>query len=203
MTGDIDGADLIGIMTGTETDGTTAYSAMDLPVDVGFGLAVDLGARMDLGSMVSVGIAIRDISTKQTFSQSTLGDAFAGGGLPAGTDIEYPVYPNITLGASLRPIPASLRRVVDVTVIAEIQDPVRVVQDKSSAWNLFHLGVEADMLGGLFALRTGLNKGWISLGAGIDLLVFELNVAVFTEELGPRPGDMPRTGISLEAAIRF
>jgi hypothetical protein len=203
MTGAIDGGDLIGIMTGTKTDGVTPFSAMDLPVDVGFGLAVDLGARMDLGTMVSIGIAVRDISTKQTFSQSTLGEAFAGGDLPAGANIEYPVYPNITLGASLRPIPAGFRNVVDVTVIAEIQDPVRVMQDKSSAWNLFHLGVEADMLGGLFALRTGLNKGWISLGAGIDLLVFELNVAVFTEELGLRPGDKPRTGISLEAAIRF
>lgn len=196
MTGDIVGSDLLDIMDGTS-------DLMSLPVDVGFGLAVDLGARMDLGRMFSVGVAVRDISTRQTYTQSTIGDVLDGGDLPVGTQVEYPVYPNVTIGASVSPMPESMKAIVDVTVIAEIQDPVKVIQEKSSVWNLFHVGAEAEMLGGLFALRAGLNKGWISMGLGMDLLAFEFNVAVFTEELGPRPGDDPRTGISAEVAIRF
>ncbi len=196
MTGDIVGSDLLDIMDGTS-------DLMSLPVDVGFGLAVDLGARMDLGRMFSVGVAVRDISTRQTYTKSTIGDVLDGGDLPVGTQVEYPVYPNVTIGASVSPMPESMKAIVDVTVIAEIQDPVKVIQEKSSVWNLFHVGAEAEMLGGLFALRAGLNKGWISMGLGMDLLAFEFNVAVFTEELGPRPGDDPRTGISAEVAIRF
>jgi hypothetical protein len=109
----------------------------------------------------------------------------------------------VTLGASISPITGALSKLVDVTVVAEIQDPINVYLDKSSVWNVFHLGVEADFLGGLFALRTGLNKGWISLGAGIDLLILDLNIALFTEEMGPRPGDSPRTGIAAEVSIRL
>jgi hypothetical protein len=205
MTGEIKGTDMIGLMTGEDTEGNP-YEATSLPVGVGFGLAVDLGARMDIGKMVSVGLAVRDISTKQTYSESTFGDvvsSLGAGELPAGSDAEYSMAPNVTLGASISPITGPLSKLFDVTVIAEIQDPVNVYLDKSSVWNVFHLGVEADFLGGLMSLRTGLNKGWISLGAGISLLVLDFNVALFTEEMGPRPGDSPRTGIAAEVSIRL
>ncbi len=205
MTGEIVGTDLLGIMTGSTTSGAT-FDPMDIPVDVGFGLAVDLGARMDIGKMVSVGLAVRDISTKQTYAVSTFGDVLSslgGGDLPSGTDAEYTIAPNVTIGASISPITGSFRKVIDLTVIAEIQDPINVYLDNSSVWNVFHLGVEADFLGGLLSLRTGLNKGWISMGAGISLLVLDLNVALFTEEMGLRPGDSPRTGVSAEVSIRL
>lgn len=202
MTGDIVGTDLIGAMVGGGH-----FDIMSLPVDVGFGLAVDLGAKLDLGNLASVGLAVRDISTKQTYAQSTVNDVIEGlaaGSLPKdGSEVVYTVLPNITLGASLTPIPVGLRKLIDVTVCAEIQDPIGVSKNKSSLWNLFHVGAEVETLGGLLAFRTGFNKGWISLGAGIDLLAMELNVAIFTEELGPYPGDRPRTGVSAEVAIRF
>ncbi|MBU0926423.1 MAG: hypothetical protein KKA67_01620 [Spirochaetes bacterium] len=203
MTGDVVAAGLVGGLLGSGS----GFDPMSLPVDLGFGLAVDLGAKLDLGNLLSVGLAIRDISTKQNFSSTTLGGALEkiqSGDLAAGANpVEYAALPNITLGASLTPIPVGLRKLIDVTVIAEIQDPIRVIVEQSTPWNLFHLGVEADLLGGLLAVRTGLNKGWISLGAGLDLLIMEVNVAVFTEELGLKPGYQPRTGISAEVAIRF
>lgn len=201
MTGEIVGTDLLGSITGG-----TEFDAMALPVDVGFGLAVDLGAKLEVGKFVTVGLAIRDISTKQNYATAPLGDvltALEAGGLPEGTPATYTLSPNITIGASVTPIPVFLRKLVDVTVTAEIQDPLKVINDKSSMWNLFHVGAEADLLGGLLAVRTGVNKGYISLGAGLDLLIMEVNVAVFTEELGRRPGDQGRTGVSAEVAIRF
>jgi len=204
MTGEIVGTDMIGFFA--ESSEGEEFDPMDLEVDVGFGLAVDLGAKLELGQLVSVGLAIRDLSTKQTYARSPLGDvlsALENGDLPEGEDAEYTISPNITIGASVTPIPVFLRKVVDVTVTAEIQDPLKVMADESSLWNLFHIGAEADLLGGLFAVRTGLNKGWISFGAGIDLLILELNVAIFTEEMGPRPGDNPRTGVTAEVAIRL
>ena len=194
MTGEIVGTDMIGLLAGS-SDSDAAFDPMTLPVDVGFGLAVDLGATLELGKLVSVGLAVRDISTKQNFAESTVGEVLAtleDGSLPEGDPSEYAMLPNLTVGARLTPIPTFLRPLVDVTVIAEIQDPVRVIQDNTSMWNLFHVGAEADLLGGLFAVRAGFNKGWISLGAGIDLLLLEVNVAVFTEEMGPRPGEIGR-----------
>jgi len=198
MTGDIVGTQLIGMMAGGDD-----FDPLTLEVDVGFGLAVDLGATLELGKLVSVGLAIRDLSTKQTYARSTIGEVLESEGLPSGTEATYAVMPNITVGAAVTPIPAFLRPLIDVTVIAELQDPIKVIRDNSSMWNLFHLGAEAETLGGLIAVRAGLNKGWLSFGAGLDLLIMEVNVALFTEELGPYPGDRGRTGVSAEVAIRF
>lgn len=200
MTGRIVGTDMISVFADPK------YDPMSLPVDVGFGLAVDLGASLELGKLVSVGMSVRDISTKQNLAQSTIGEVIAAlgnGSLPVGTEKPYALLPNLTVGARLTPIPVPLRPLLDLTLIAEIQDPVRVIEDKTSMWGLFHIGAEAELLGGLIALRTGFNKGWISLGAGLDLLLLEVNVALFTEEIGPRPGDRGRTGVSAEVAIRF
>jgi len=201
ITGDIIGTNLLGSITGGEE-----FDPMSLFVDVGFGLAADLGAKLEFGKLVTVGLAVRDISTKQNYVKAHLGDvlvALESGIPPEGDVAPYSLSPNITLGASVTPIPVFLRKLVDVTVTAEIQDPLKVIADDSSLWNLFHVGAEADLLGGLIALRTGVNKGYISVGAGLDLLLIEVNVAVFTEELGRRPGDKGRTGVSAEVAIRF
>jgi len=207
LTGDIGSNELFTLMgmgSGTET---VDNPFMSLPLDMGFGLAVDIGARLDLGSLLSVGLAIRDITTKQNYSQTTVGeltDALSAGNLPGfGDEIAYAVIPNITLGVSVRPIPDGLRKVIDVELIGEIQDPITVYLDHAQFWNVLHVGAEADLLGGLLSVRAGLNKGWISFGAGIKLLIAEVNIALFTEELGRRPGDHPRTGVALEGAIRF
>ena len=113
------------------------------------------------------------------------------------------MLPNITLGASLRPIPTSLGSLLDLLLVVELQDPVRVVREKLSPWQLLHAGAELKMLGGLLSGRAGVNKGWLSLGFGLDILIFEANVAVFTEELGSKPGNQPRTGVSVDFAIRL
>jgi len=203
MTGDILATDVLGSVMG----GGEEFDPLALEVDLGFGLAVDLGASLDFGPMLSVGLAVRDISTKLNFVREDLGtviDALSNGNLPeTGDPLEYQPTPNITLGASLSPMPVALRKLLDVTVTAEIQDPIRVIEENSSLWNLLHVGAEADLLGGFLSARAGLNKGWISIGAGVDLIIFELNVALFTEEMGPRPGDRPRTGVSAELAIRL
>lgn len=202
MTGDI----IVTELLGSVIVNPATFTPMNLEVDVGFGLAVDLGAKLELGQLVSVGLAVRDISTNQNYSTSTIGEvlAFLGAGnLPPGDPAPYTMSPNITLGASVTPIPVFLRTLVDLTVTAEIQDPLKVIADDSSIWNLFHVGAEADLLGGLIAVRTGINKGYLSVGAGLDLLIMEVNVAVFTEELGKNSGDQGRTGVSAEVAIRF
>lgn len=200
MTGKVTGTQIIGIVM----DGGD-FDPMTLPVNVGFGLALDVGAKLDLGKLLSVGLAVRDITPNMSYTKTTLGQV--GEALQAGADsgvkVPYQILPNLTAGVSLTPIPEGLRKLLDVTVTAELQDPVKVIAEKLSPFSLLHLGAEAEFLGGLIAGRLGVNKGYISVGAGLDLLLMELNVAIFTEELGIRPGDKPRTGVSAEVALRF
>ena len=94
---------------------------------------------------------------------------------------------------------------IDPAMYLELQDPVSVVANWNgigSALNLLHLGAEARFFN-LITLRGGMNRGWLSVGAGLNFLFLDLNAAVFTEELGALPGDKPRSGLALQAAIRF
>lgn len=201
LTGPIEATELLGLLGSDSKE-----PLLNMGVDVGFGLAADLGVKVRFGRLLSVGLAIRDISTEQIFAESTLGDtldSLGTGKLPAGVEVAYSVLPNIALGLSLRPLPAGLSGLIDVLLVAELQDPLSVAADDKSFMHMVHLGTEVDLLNGFVTLRGGLNKGYISLGAGLDLAIMEFNISVFTEELGLFLGDKPRTGVSAEFAFRF
>ncbi len=183
---------------------TGAGSIGDNPVTAGFGLAMDLGASLDLDSF-SFGLSIRDISPSFLMDSTTLsgvGGSISGGGLslPESAATRVQPLPNIALGASWKP--QVLRHFVDPALYIEIQDPVGIYRRQESAWSLLHLGAELRLLNFITA-RAGINKGWLSAGLGLDLYFATLDAAVFTEELGLHPGDRPRTGVALQAAIRF
>jgi len=111
--------------------------------------------------------------------------------------------PNVSVGLSWAP--KLVIGLIEPALYLELQDPVQVIQDWGgigSALNLLHVGAEAKFLG-FITLRGGLNRGWLSAGAGMKLLFLDLNAAVFTEELGALPGDNPRSGLSVQAAFRF
>ena len=88
----------------------------------------------------------------------------------------------------------------DPRLHGELRDPVTVFADGKSPWNLIHVGADARILKFLVA-RVGINAGYLSAGLGLDLVLLKLDAAVFTEELGIRAGDRPRTGFSVGARI--
>ncbi|MBU0937259.1 MAG: hypothetical protein KKI09_05980 [Spirochaetes bacterium] len=199
--------DVMAMMGGSEDGGEPVFNPL---TKVGFGLAADLGLRVSISDYLAAGLAIRDITTKQRFVENdflVVLDALSLGKLPEDKDGVVPpdseVVPNITAGVSFKPIPVPLRKLLDLNLTAEIQDPITAIQDKKSFMNTLHAGVEAQLLSGLVSVRGGVNRGWLSVGAGIDLLFLETNVAIFTEELGKRPGDRPRSGVSMDFVIRF
>lgn len=183
-------------------------SALDsLGASAGFGLAMDLGASLQLGSF-GIGLAIRDIAPSFPIWKGSLQELFTslqGGSFPTATDSSNTanLIPNITAGLSWKP--RLLPGVVDPALYLELQDPVSVARNWSgagSALNLLHVGAEVKLIS-FITLRGGINRGWLSAGAGVKLLFLDLNAAVFTEELGALAGDSPRSGLSVQAAIRF
>jgi len=190
----------LGTGSGEETD--VMATLMAQPATAGYGVALDLGASLQLGAF-KVGLAVRDIAPPFEMVTATYQDVIdslaAGGQLPAGTADTFSMLPNIIVGGSFRPWKGG---VLDPNLVVELQDPVSVIRDKASVWGLLHVGAEVRALG-IFVGRAGLNEGWISLGGGIDLAIVKIDAAVFTEELGRRPGDAPRSGFAIDATIRF
>lgn len=194
-------SEVAGLFLGTE-DVDLMATLMAQPATAGYGVALDLGASLQLGAF-KVGLAVRDIAPPFEMVTATYQDVLdalsAGGQVPEGTATTYSMLPNIIVGGSFRPWQGG---VLDPNLVVELQDPVSVIRDEASVWGLLHVGAEVRALG-IFVARAGLNEGWISLGGGIDLALFKIDAAVFTEELGRRPGDAPRSGIAIDATIRF
>ncbi len=190
---------LLGAITGTSgTDATTTL--MNSAADYGLGLAADLGAIFTMGSL-SAGLSIRDISPSFGLTATTIGDVLSSGGSPSATSTTKGSYiPNIAagLGWSPRFIPG----LIDPSLYFEVQDPLRAIQEESSFWNLLHVGGELRLLSFIY-LRGGLNQGWLTAGAGFNLLILEIDGAVFTEELGRHPGDAPRSGVAMNVRLHL
>jgi hypothetical protein len=178
-------------------------------INAGFGLALDVGATLELGSL-AFGLSIRDIAPPFPVWNGTASDLVTSvdenGSLPEQTEentTKVTFVPNVTVGLSWAP--RLLPGILEPAVYFELQDPISVAKNwdgAGSMLNLLHVGTEIKLLS-MVSLRGGLNRGWLSVGAGFKLLFIDVNGAIFTEELGAVAGDRPRSGIALQAAIRF
>jgi len=167
----------------------------------GYGLALDAGTTLNLGPFM-LGAMVRDFGFGYKMGQASLGDIMEdpGTNLPLNGTTAYKLDPVVSMGAGFA---FRLLNLIAPSIYVESQDMLAVFSDGFDAiWNTLHAGAELKLLNFISA-RVGLNQGYISIGAGIDLLILEVDAALFTEELGSSPGDFGRTGIAIQAAVRF
>lgn len=62
-----------------------------------------------------------------------------------------------------------------------------------------HAGVEVSLP--LVDLRAGLAQGYMTYGLGVDLFIFRLELAQFTEEFGAYPGQTPESRIQMSLTL--
>jgi hypothetical protein len=172
-----------------------------------FGVVMDLGAMLKLGDF-TVGLSVHDIAPSFPIATSTIAQlqsSLSSGSLPSTSSATDTAVFTPDIAAGLSWAPKLLPGYVEPSLYFEMQDPITVIRQWSgigSALNLLHAGGEVKLLN-FIMLRGGLNRGWLSAGAGVKLFFLDLNAAVFTEELGSLPGDRPRSGLAIQAAIRF
>jgi len=174
----------------------------------GIGVGFDLGAILDMGGL-SVGLSIRDLlGTTFFYSEAPFGTVLDSLGqtqtLPEGEapSDTYTIPMNVSAGAAYNPDLGPLKVIVDPTVHIGLTDVVGVIQNARSPWALLHIGAEAKVLS-VLTVQAGLNQGYLTAGAGLHLLFLDLNMAIFTRELGTYLMDKPSSGATFEVAIRF
>jgi hypothetical protein len=188
------------IATEATSDGGDPMPAIrDLDVIGGYGFAFDAGATIGFGPFI-VGAMVRDYGLEFNMGGSKVGTIIDTMSVPLDGTTAYMLTPVVSAGAGVQ---LNFGNFLAPSFYVETEDPLSVVQDGFyTIWNKVHAGAEVKLLN-FIALRAGLNKGWMSLGAGLDLFIVEVDAALFTEEMGTNPGDFGRTGIALQVAIRL
>jgi hypothetical protein len=109
---------------------------------------------------------------------------------------------DIGIGAAFHPDLGDFRYFVDPRISVDFRNIVGAIDGSAVFWTLLHAGAEVRLIN-TFAVRVGLNQGYLTFGLGMKVLVFDLNMAVFTQELGVHLGDQPASGMSFNADIRI
>lgn len=206
----LDNATAVGMLNALATGGN-AFGALGSGTGLyGVGIGLDLGAIAELG-WFNVGFSIRDLGGTQfrynQSSMSALGSSLASSlQFPSSGSLvtadQYVIPMDISLGVSFHPDFGTFNNIVDPSISLEMHNIGAGLSGQDSAWTLLHFGVETRFFS-FFTLRTGLNQGYLTLGAGLKFLVFDMNFALFTRELGAHVGDKSLSGMTMNAAIRW
>lgn len=174
----------------------------------GSAIGLDLGAIAELW-WFSFGLSIRDLGgTTFTYSQNTLGSVTGSlssrGTFPAGTSVpdSYVIPMDIGVGVTFHPDLGTFAYFLDPRLSIDLRNIGGAIDGSAIFWTCVHAGAEAKVFN-MFTLRAGLNQGYLTAGLGVKVFVFDLNMAVFTQELGLHLGDRPNSGITFNGDIKL
>jgi len=179
------------------------FSESSITLLGGYGFAADLGLVASIGP-VMLGLSARDFGLEfkvGKFNAQDIIDSNINAFPLLGTQAAK-LIPNCAAGLGVRLFENGK---FEPSLYTELENPQKIFSSSdmvASALNSLHAGAQVRLLR-FITVRGGLNKGWYSLGAGIDLSFLELDAAIFTEELGRYPGDKGRSGLSVQVGIRF
>lgn len=190
-------------LAGALVDGSGFGSQTDnLPLSGGMGLAIDSGAILALGPL-SVGVMIRDYGYEFSMGDTTVGKLADTLELPPGGDNSYRLVPHYAVGLGLN---FKTSKAVGLSFSIESDDPVgfaELVQtDFNASLESLHSGAQVKFFN-VLALRGGYNQGHLSFGLGLDLALIEIDAALFSEPSANLPDSPGRSGLAIQAAIRF
>ena len=193
-----------------------AIEAMDLisnpmallskPFNLTTGIGIDAGLRWSWKDQVAAGLACRDAFSPALVTQYTSMMGFLGD--PANSKVGLPTYEalrrSLDFGVSWSPSLGRLAQILDSLVIAldyrDILDLANPVP-RNPILNV-GFGLELKVLD-IVSLRAGIDDALLSMGMGLDLGVFTLNVAAFGRELGLDPGNRPYYNLLIDFDFKY
>ena len=200
----------VAMLNALANGGDILNSIGSAPALYGVGIGLDVGAIAELG-WFNVGLSIRDLGGTQ-FRYNTTPFRVVEGALSSTlqfpttgtlvTSDQYVIPMDIGMGVTFHPDFGTFNNILDPSVSLEMRNIVGALAGTAVPWTLLHFGIDAKIVN-FFSLRTGLNQGYLTAGAGLHFLVFDLDFAVFTRELGLHVGDKPLSGMTLNSSIRW
>jgi hypothetical protein len=170
----------------------------------GFGVAFDAGATLSLGPLM-VGAMLRDIGLDFQVSPITVGE-LASGKLPRDDTygVDVIMDPILSTGAGFQ---FNLFNIIAPSLFIETDDTLALFEegfdDLYAVVDKVHAGAEVKLLNFL-SVRAGVNRGWLSMGAGLNIgRLLEADVAFFVEEMSDTGDFFGRAGLSAQATLKL
>jgi hypothetical protein len=168
----------------------------------GLGYAMDAGATLKMGPLM-VGFMARDLFGKVQLGDATVQDINENSNYPVDGATAATLEPVYTGGVGLR---LNENGLFAPSLYAETDDVLGLIDavksgltDTETILSSVRVGGEIRLLR-IFLLRGGLNQNCLSVGAGIDLHLIRVDVAMFGEDIGSLE---PRSGLAVRAAVKF
>lgn len=170
----------------------------------GFGVAFDAGATISLGPLMA-GAMVRDIGLDFQVSPITVGE-LASGKLPRDETwgVDVIMDPILSAGVGFQ---FNLFNIIAPSIFIETDDTLALFEEGFdelyAVVDKVHAGAEVKLLNFL-SVRAGVNRGWISMGAGLNIgRLLEADVAFFVEEMSDTGDFFGRAGLSAQACLKL
>lgn len=180
----------------------THFQVNDLPTVLSTGFGLDTGFMYRNGAF-NAGLTCKDLYTPVFTTKYTDFTAFKTGKsgssvaaarldpyLSAGIEYAFPV-PNTWITLTGWKVMADYRDVLDLFKPV-YRNPILNVS----------IGTEAVLLD-IISLRAGLNETYLSTGIGLDLTLFQIDLAMYGSELGIDPGKRPLLNIDFSLSFQY
>ncbi len=197
----------VSLITALANGGDLAAALNSTMAFYGAGIGLDLGAIAEVW-WFSFGLSIRDLGgTSFLYSANTFGSATANlasqGSFPPGTTPSdtFVIPMDIGIGIAFHPDLGNVTYIVNPRVSFDFTNIVGAINGSADVWTLLHAGAEVRIFNA-FTLRGGVNQGYFTVGGGMKLFILDLNMALFTRELGAHLGDRPSSGMTFNADLR-
>lgn len=197
---------LAGLLEDTESD---SDFIKDLSYMTGIGLGFDVGVKAYFFGL-SAGIALIDLfGTNYIYTTNTFDNIVTGSFL--GTEIvedSYSTPTTLKIGISYNPELGEISEYINPTVSIDYnvlfidEGTVEDYAVSSSFWNSLSLGASVEIYE-IVHIRAGLNQGYVTAGLGLELSIIDINLGIYSKELGEDVGDRQQMGAALEIGVRL
>ncbi len=175
------------------------------PIMAGFSIPIDLGLNVNMPYGFSLGVVARNLNGRfymtgfdgyEEFLKDPLGGKSSSDKFSFNSDWSL----DAGIGWSLNTWYAS------PTIAIDFRDIVGMCVDKDFTFRdfMYHLNIGAEVrLLSFLDIRGGLSQGYWSLGLGLDLWAFKVDVAYFRQEFGQTAGEYGLDGFTVRINIGY
>jgi hypothetical protein len=206
---------------GDESGGNDAKMNLFLnttPMMAGWAVPIDVGLSFNMPVGFTLSSVVRNLNGKyhmtaypgiSNWAEELFGDPLTTDKTTnttmSNSSFEFTIPWSLDIGLGWAPSFGSVDKLIRPTVAVDVVDLVDLFEEEITTERLLtHLKAGAEVkLFSMLDVRAGLNQGYITVGAGLDLFIIRLDAAYYRQEFGVQLGDKPVDALTIRANIGF